>query len=148
MKKLKVGSCLWLQALLSALLPVFYFCSFSVSRQGDAVAAKVSFNLFLFLGLVLLAMLAAAALRRRQEKCDEYARRALQTADSLCFRAALVFLSVILLPALLLSTLFAPAPVTTYAVIGFGKLMVSGIFALFLLRAALFSWIDRKGLVR
>ncbi len=147
MKTIKVGTCLILQAVVSLLLPVFYFASFSVCRTGDQVIASVRFDLWLFMGLGLAAMLALWFLRRRRERTDEFARRAIGRADAVCFRAAMVFLCVILLPALLIFTVLRSTPPLTTGVIRAGQILVCGVSALFLLRAALFLRIEKKGMV-
>ena len=89
MKKIRVGTWLLLQALLSMAAPVWYALTFSVRREGGLEMTRVSFHPLILLGVVLLALLAAFLLRRRRERADEYARRALEMADSVCFRLAM-----------------------------------------------------------
>lgn len=146
MKKLKVGTCLVLQAAVSLLLPVFYFSSFSVSRTGGEVIARVRFDLWLFLGLALAALLAVFLLRRRRERADEFACRAMSRADAVCFRAAMVFLCAVVLPALLISTVLRSSPPMTADVIPVGGILTCGIAVLFFLRAGVFLRIDKKGM--
>ncbi len=146
MKQIRLKTCLLLQAALALLLPVFYFLSFSVSREGDAIYARVRFDPFLLIGLALLAVLAVFLLRRKREKTDEFARDAIRRADTICFRVSLVFLGAVLLPALLALTLFTAGPVTSADVICFGWVPVIGFFLLFLLRAVLYCRIERKGM--
>ena len=147
MKTIKVGICLILQAVVSLLLPIFYFASFSVSRTGDRVTASVRFDLWLFLGLGLAAILALWLLRRRRERADEFARRAMGRADAVCFRAAMVFLCAVLLPAFLISAVLRSAPPMTADLIPVGGLLCGGVPALFLLRAALYLRLEKKGMV-
>jgi len=146
MKTIKVGTCLILQAAVSLLLPISYFASFFVTRGADAVYTHVRIDVWLLAGLALAAVLALYFLRRRGERRDEYARRAVGRADAVCFRAALAFVCALLLPALLLFTVLRSAPPVTADVIPVGGLLVCGVSALLALRAGIFLRLDRKGM--
>ena len=146
MKTVKVGTCLILQAVISLLLPISYYSSFSVTRGAETLYTRVRIDVWLLAGLALAAVLALFFLRRRGERRDEFARRAVSRADAVCFRAAMVFLCAALLPALLIFTVFSTPPVTTADVIPVGGLLVCGVSALFLLRAGIFLRLDRKGM--
>ena len=90
----------------------------------------------LFLAIVLL--LVIVRLKKRTEAADEYAKQTLRIADSICFRLAVVLMGVILLP-----LLFMDGSPEWLA----GGLLTMGIFLLILIRACVFAWIDRCGMV-
>ena len=146
MKTIKVGTCLILQAAVSLLLPISYFASFFVTRGADAVYTHVRIDVWLLAGLALAAVLALYFLRRRGERRDEFARRAVGRADAVCFRVALVFLCAVQLPALLFCTVLRSAPPMTADVIPVGGVLVCGVSALLALRAVIFLRLDRKGM--
>ncbi len=148
MKKVKIQFYLFLQAFLTLILPLFYSFSFSVKRNDQSVMASVRFQPLLLLLLVLIALFVVFLLRRRRENLDEYAKRALQIADSICFKISVLFIAAVLLPALFLATVLrVSSPIMVSTIIQYGKIIVYGIFVLFLIRALLFCWIDKKGLV-
>ena len=76
-------------------------------------------------------------LKRNSDIMDEYAKKTVQIADAICFKAAFVFLGIIIFPFLLLdgtSLYFS------------GYLLTGGIFILVLIRAVVFYWIDKNGM--
>ncbi|MBQ6540334.1 MAG: hypothetical protein IJL71_04845, partial [Oscillospiraceae bacterium] len=77
---------------------------------------------------------------------DEFAKRALQIADSVCFKAALAFICAFL-AVMFAVTVFRAEPVTTAEMIFLGRILVFAIPALFVLRFVLFYVIDKKGMV-
>ena len=115
------------QAAVALLIPVYYFVM---------VTYRLRSNVPLFLAIVLL--LVIGRLKKRTETADEYAKQTLQIADSICFRLAVVLMGVILLP-----LLFMDGSPEWLA----GGLLTMGIFLLILIRACVFAWIDRCGMV-
>ena len=118
---------MFVQAAVSLLIPVYYFVM---------VTYRLRSNVPLFLAIVLL--LVIGRLKKRTETADEYAKQTLQIADSICFRLAVVLMGVILLP-----LLFMDGSPEWLA----GGLLTVGIFLLILIRACVFAWIDRCGMV-
>ena len=118
---------MFLQAAVVLLIPVYYFVM---------VTYRLRSNVPLFLAIVLL--LVIGRLKKRTETADEYAKQTLQIADSICFRLAVVLMGVILLP-----LLFMDGSPEWLA----GGLLTMGIFLLILIRACVFAWIDRCGMV-
>lgn len=118
---------MFLQAAVALLIPVYYFVM---------VAYRLRSNVPLFLAIVLL--LVIGRLKKRTEAADEYAKQTLQIADSICFRLAVALMGVILLP-----FLFMDGGSEWLA----GGLLTMGIFLLILIRACVFAWIDRHGMV-
>ncbi len=115
------------QAAVALLIPVYYFVM---------VTYRLRSNVPLFLAIVLL--LVIGRLKKRTEAADEYAKQTLRIADSICFRLAVVLMGVILLP-----LLFMDGSPEWLA----GGLLTMGIFLLILIRACVFAWIDRCGMV-
>ena len=115
------------QAAVALLIPVYYFVM---------VTYRLRSNVPLFLSIVLL--LVIGRLKKRTEAADEYAKQTLRIADSICFRLAVVLMGVILLP-----LLFMEGSPEWLA----GGLLTMGIFLLILIRACVFAWIDRCGMV-
>ncbi|HIX11020.1 MAG TPA: hypothetical protein H9739_05465 [Candidatus Agathobaculum pullistercoris] len=115
------------QAAVALLIPVYYFVM---------VTYRLRSNVPLFLAIVLL--LVIGRLKKRTEAADEYAKQTLRIADSICFRLAVVLMGVILL-----SLLFMDGSPEWLA----GGLLTMGIFLLILIRACVFAWIDRCGMV-
>ena len=118
---------MFVQAAVALLIPVYYFVM---------VTYRLRSNVPLFLAIVLL--LVIGRLKKRMETADEYAKQTLQIADSICFRLAVVLMGVILLP-----LLFMDGGPEWLA----GGLLTVGIFLLILIRACVFAWIDRCGMV-
>ena len=118
---------MFVQAAVALLIPVYYFVM---------VTYRLRSNVPLFLAIVLL--LVIGRLKKRMETADEYAKQTLQIADSICFRLAVVLMGVILLP-----LLFMDGGPEWLA----GGLLTMGIFLLILIRACVFAWIDRCGMV-
>ena len=118
---------MFVQAAVALLIPVYYFVM---------VTYRLCSNVPLFLAIVLL--LVIGRLKKRTETADEYAKQTLQIADSICFRLAVVLMGVILLP-----LLFMDGGPEWLA----GGLLTVGIFLLILIRACVFAWIDRCGMV-
>ena len=118
---------MFVQAAVALLIPVYYFVM---------VTYRLRSNVPLFLAIVLL--LVIGRLKKRMETADEYAKQTLQIADSICFRLAVVLMGVILLP-----LLFMDGSPEWLA----GGLLTMGIFLLILIRACVFAWIDRCGMV-
>ncbi len=118
---------MFVQAAVALLIPVYYFVM---------VTYRLRSNVPLFLAIVLL--LVIGRLKKRTEAADEYAKQTLQIADSICFRLAVVLMGVILLP-----LLFMDGSPEWLA----GGLLTMGIFLLILIRACVFAWIDRCGMV-
>ena len=115
------------QAAVALLIPVYYFVM---------VTYRLRSNVPLFLAIVLL--LVIGRLKKRTEAAAEYAKQTLRLADSICFRLAVVLMGVILL-----SLLFMDGSPEWLA----GGLLTMGIFLLILIRACVFAWIDRCGMV-
>ena len=115
------------QAAVALLIPDYYFVM---------VTYRLRANVPLFLAIVLL--LVIGRLKKRTEAADEYAKQTLRIADSICFRLAVVLMGVILL-----SLLFMDGSPEWLA----GGLLTMGIFLLILIRACVFAWIDRCGMV-
>ena len=115
------------QAAVALLIPVYYFVM---------VTYRLRSNVPLFLAIVLL--LVIGRLKKRTEAADEYAKQTLRIADSICFRLAVVLMGVILLP-----LLFMDGSPEWLA----GGLLTMGIFLLILIRACVFAWLDRCGMV-
>lgn len=118
---------MFVQAAVALLIPVYYFVM---------VTYRLRSNVPLFLAIVLL--LVIGRLKKRMETADEYAKQTLQIADSICFRLAVVLMGVILLP-----LLFMDGGPEWLA----GGLLTMGIFLLILIRACVFAWLDRCGMV-
>ena len=118
---------MFVQAAVALLIPVYYFVM---------VTYRLRSNVPLFLAIVLL--LVIGRLKKRMETADEYAKQTLQIADSICFRLAVVLMGVILLPLLFMDG--GPEGLA-------GGLLTMGIFLLILIRACVFAWIDRCGMV-
>ena len=135
MSKLKVRTCLLIEAILSALLPLYLFLSVRVEKGETEMSVSVIMNPFVFFAFVFAAVAVVAFLRIRREHVDEYAREALRMADAWTLRASLV-----LHCALLFGLFLVPYYILGYAFSG-------GVFLLFLLRFALYAMIDGKGLV-
>lgn len=87
--------------------------------------------------IVIILVLAASRLKKRAESADEYAKKALQIADSICFKVSIVIMGIILLPFLFITG-------TSNQLIG--CLLTWGIFALILTRTCIFLWIDKNGM--
>lgn len=118
---------MFVQVAVALLIPVYYFVM---------VTYRLRSNVPLFPAIVLL--LVIGRLKKRTEAADEYAKQTLQMADSICFRLAVVLMGVILLP-----LLFMDGGPEWLA----GGLLTVGIFLLILIRACVFAWIDRCGMV-
>ena len=118
---------MFVQAAVALLILVYYFVM---------VTYRLRSNVPLFLAIVLL--LVIGRLKKRTETADEYAKQTLRIADSICFRLAVVLMGVILLP-----LLFMDGGPEWLA----GGLLTVGIFLLILIRACVFAWIDRCGMV-
>ena len=118
---------MFVQTAVALLIPVYYFVM---------VTYRLRSNVPLFLAIVLL--LVIGRLKKRTETADEYAKQTLRIADSICFRLAVVLMGVILLP-----LLFMDGSPEWLA----GGLLTMGIFLLILIRACVFAWIDRCGMV-
>ena len=118
---------MFVQAAVALLIPVYYIVM---------VTYRLRSNVPLFLAIVLL--LVIGRLKKRTEAADEYAKQTLRIADSICFRLAVVLMGVILLP-----LLFMDGSPEWLA----GGLLTMGIFLLILIRACVFAWIDRCGMV-
>ena len=118
---------MFVQAAVALLIPVYYFVM---------VTYRLRSNVPLFLAIVLL--LVIGRLKKRMETADEYAKQTLQIADSICFRLVVVLMGVILLP-----LLFMDGGPEWLA----GGLLTMGIFLLILIRACVFAWLDRCGMV-
>ena len=146
MKKLNVRIYLILQAAVSLLLPVFYFLSFRVSRAGEMISAMVNLRFSWLIGAAALAICALSVLRWRREKLDEFARSAVEKADTVCFRASLV-MACLSLAVLFAKTILRDGPVMTADIIVYGGIVVCCVTALLVLRAVIFGVIDRKGML-
>lgn len=98
------------------------------------VVYHLNSNIPLFIAIIII--IAVGRLKKNAEVMDEYAKKTLQIADSICFKASLVVMGIIILP-----FLFFDEQATFI-----GYLITLGIFVLILVRACIFCWIDKKGM--
>lgn len=126
MKKVSLQAVMVVQVLVALCVPLYYH-----------LMLTYHFNSYVPLFVVILIVLGVKHLKGRAETMDEYARKTLQIADSICFKFAMVIMGILVLPFLLMSGV-APTFI--------GYLLTFGMFAMILARACIFIWIDRHGM--
>lgn len=125
MKKISLRTLMFIQALVAFCIPLYYHLM---------VVYHLNSNIPLFIAIIII--IAVGRLKKNAEVMDEYAKKTLQIADSICFKASLVVMGIIILP-----FLFFDEQATFI-----GYLITLGIFVLILVRACIFCWIDKKGM--
>lgn len=126
MKKISLRALMFVQAIIAFCIPVYYHLK---------VVYKLNSNAPVWIAIILLAVV--SWLKKNSDVMDEYAKKTVQIADAICFKAALTFMGVIIFPFLLLD---GTSPYLT------GYLLTGGIFILVLIRAIVFYWIDKNGM--
>ena len=126
MKKISLRMLMFVQAIVAFCVPAYYHLM---------VVYRLHSNAPVWIAIILLAIV--SWLKRNSDIMDEYAKKTVQIADAICFKAALVFLGIIIFPFLLLDD---TSPYLT------GYLLTSSIFILVLIRAVVFYWIDKNGM--
>lgn len=126
MKKISLRTLMFVQSIVAFCIPLYYHLM---------VVYKLNSNVPVWIAIILLAVV--SWLKRNSDVIDEYAKKTMQIADAICFKAALVFMGIIIFPFLLLDS---NSPYLT------GYLLTGGIFILVLIRAIVFCWIDKNGM--
>lgn len=126
MKKISLRMLMFVQAIVAFCIPAYYHLM---------VVYRLHSNAPVWIAIILLAIV--SWLKRNSDIMDEYAKKTVQIADAICFKAALVFLGIIISPFLLLD---GTSPYLTC------YLLTGGIFILVLIRAVVFYWIDKNGM--
>lgn len=126
MKKINLRTLMIVQAIVAFCIPVYYHLM---------VVYKLNSNVPLWGAIILLAFV--SWLKRNSDVMDEYAKKTIQIADAICFKAALLLLGIIIFPFLMLDGI---SPYLT------GYLLTGGIFILVLIRAIVFYCIDKNGM--
>lgn len=127
MKKISLRTFMFVQAVVAFCIPVYYHLM---------VVYKLNSNAPVWIAIILLAIV--SWMKKNSDVMDEYAKKTVQIADAICFKAALVLMGIIIFPFLLLDG-------TSLYLTGY--LLTGGIFILVLIRAIVFFWIDKKGMV-
>lgn len=127
MKKISLKTLMFTQAVIAFCIPVYYHLM---------VIYRLNSNVPLFIAIIILAIV--SNMKRHSDVMDEYAKKTMQVADSICFKAALVLMGIIIFPFLLLND--GSSNLTGY-------LLTAGIFVLVLIRAIIFCYIDKNGMV-
>lgn len=126
MKKISLRTLMFVQAIVAFCIPAYYHLM---------VIYKLNSNAPVWIAIILFAVV--SWLKRNSDVMDEYAKKTLQIADAICFKAALVLMGIIIFPLLILDG--------TSAYLS-GYLLTGGIFILVLIRAVVFYWIDKNGM--
>lgn len=126
MKKINLRTLMIVQAIVAFCIPVYYHLM---------VVYQLNSNVPLWGAIILLAFV--SWLKRNSDVMDEYAKKTIQIADAICFKAALLLLGIIIFPFLMLDGI---SPYLT------GYLLTGGIFILVLIRAIVFYCIDKNGM--
>lgn len=126
MKKISLRTLMFVQAIVAFCIPAYYHLM---------VIYKLNSNAPVWIAIILFAVV--SWLKRNSDVMDEYAKKTLQIADAICFKAALVLMGIIIFPFLILDGTSAYLT---------GYLLTGGIFILVLIRAVVFYWIDKKGM--
>lgn len=138
MKKLKIKTFLLVQTIIALLVPVWYSMTVSISHpKSNSLIVSVNFNAYIIMPIVLSLLFIIYILQKKREKIDEYAKKAIQVANSICFK--LFFLTSIII---IFISLFSVSSL----IIGFIFTWI--IFIVILLRLIIFCWIDKYGLVK
>ncbi|MDE6019846.1 MAG: hypothetical protein K2H01_02455 [Ruminococcus sp.] len=138
MKNIKVKTYVLIQTIIGLIIPLWYSMTVSVSHpNSNSLVVSVNFNIYVIMPIALTLFFIIHILQKKREKIDEYAKKALQIADSICFRASIsAFIIIIFIALFSISSL----------IIGFIFTWI--IFAVILLRLLVFCWIDKQGLVK
>lgn len=126
MKKISLRVLMFVQAIVALCIPLYYHLM---------VVYRLNSNIPVWIAIIILA--AVSWLKRNSDIMDEYAKKTVQIADAICFKAALILMGIIIFPFLLLDGM------SRYLT---GYLLTGGIFILFLIRAIVFLWIDKYGM--
>lgn len=125
MKKISLRAIMFIQAAISFCIPLYYHLMFAFHLNST-----VPFFISVVLLLIIKRLKDTAVM-------DEYAKKTLEIADSICFKGSLIIMGVLVLPFLFSDEI---SPLVT------GYLLTIGIFVLVLLRACIFYWIDKRGM--
>lgn len=125
MKKISLRALMFVQSAIAFCIPLYYYLM---------VNYRINSNTPLVITIIVLIIV--GRLKRNSEVMDEYAKKTLQIADSICFKISIVIMGIIVLPFLLFDE-------HTMLI---GYLLTLGIFALILIRACIFCWIDKRGM--
>lgn len=126
MKKINLRVFMFVQAIAAFCIPLYYHLM---------IVYKLDSNVPFFISIVI--SLIVGRLKRNSDVMDEYAKKTLQIADSICFKISIVIMGIIILPFLFMeetSSLFI------------GYLLTIGVFALIFIRACIFCRIDKNGM--
>lgn len=126
MKKVKLRMLMYIQAIVAFCIPLYYHLM---------IAFKINSNVPLLAAIVIL--IVVDRLKQRSEVMDEYAKKALQYADSICFKMSILIMGILVLPFLFFEN-------ENVSIVGY--LLTMGIFVLILVRACIFCWIDKRGM--
>lgn len=126
MKKISLRTLMLVQVFLAFCIPLYYYLMVVYTLNSNAPT---------WIAMILL--IVVSWMKRNSDGMDEYAKKAMQIADAICFKAALALMGVIIFPSLLLDG-------TACYVTGY--LLTGGIFILVLIRAIVFCWIDKNGM--
>lgn len=126
MKKISLRTLMFVQAIVAFCIPAYYHLM---------VIYKLNSNAPVWIAIILFAVV--SWLKRNSDVMDEYAKKTLQIADAICFKAALVLMVIIIFPFLILDGTSAYLT---------GYLLTGGIFILVLIRSVVFYWIDKNGM--
>lgn len=126
MKKISLRTFMFVQAIVAFCIPAYYHLM---------VVYRLNSSMPVWIAIILLAVV--SWLKRHSDVMDEYAKKTVEIADAICFKAALVLMEIIIFPFLLLD---GTSPYLT------GYLLTGSIFILMLIRAIVFYLIDKNGM--
>lgn len=126
MKKISLRTFMFVQAIVAFCIPVYYHLM---------VVYRLNSSIPVWIAIILLAVV--SWLKRHSDVMDEYAKKTVQIADAICFKAALILMGIIIFPFLLLDG------TSSYLI---GYLLTGSILILVLIRAIVFYWIDKNGM--
>ena len=125
MKKISLRVLMFVQSGIALCIPLYYYLMVNYHLNSNVP----------FL-IAIIFLIIVGKLKRNSEVMDEYAKKTLQIADSICFKISVGIMGIIVLP-----FLFFDEQTTLI-----GYLLTFGIFALILIRACIFYWIDKRGM--
>ena len=85
MKKISLRALMFVQAIIAFCIPVYYHLM---------VVYKLNSNAPVWIAIILLAVV--SWLKKNSDVMDEYAKKTVQIADAICFKAALTFMGCLL----------------------------------------------------
>ena len=116
----------WIKVGIALLVPLYY-CKMMTYSSGVS-----QFPLF----LILLVMIGMNLFKSKREKADECAEKAMMMSNSICYKLALGYVALVILPA----SMNYGAELKNI-----GYFATFGLFGLMTARAGLFCWFDKTG---